>query len=185
MDGTRPRKPTLVDAMILVAATGVGLAVVRTWAPSYYAWSYNPSPPPTWLEWSAFVLPAWAAYLSPVPAAWTIATLILRLFPPRPPLRIACLQAGSSAVLAATMAASVNFVYLVLHVWMKRSGYHEMAFVYTTHSAGIAVGAVWLVLALGAAWKAEPTWIDRWGRTLGAYWLLMIPLQILSLFVRQ
>ena len=57
--------------------------------------------------------------------------------------------------------------------------------VYTTHSAGVAVGAVWLVLALGGAWKAEPTSIDRWGRTLGAYWLLMIPLQILSLFVRR
>ena len=57
MVGTRPRKPTLVDAMILVAATGAGLAVVRTWAPSYYAWSYKPAPPPTWLEWSAFVLP--------------------------------------------------------------------------------------------------------------------------------
>jgi hypothetical protein len=185
MDGSRPRKLTLVDAMIFIAATGAGIAVIRTYAPSYYAWSYNPTPPPTWVEWAAFVLPSWADYLAPIPAAWTIGTLIQRLFPTRPPLRIVCLQAGTAAVLAATVAVSVNSVYLILHVWTMRSAYHEMAFVYTTHSAGIAVGGVWLVLALGGTWRAEPTWIDRWGRALGIYWLLMIPLQFLSLFVRH
>lgn len=185
MEGRGPLKPTLVDAMILVAATGAGLAIVRAWAPSYHAWSYDPTPPPTWLEWAAFVLPSWADYLAPIPAAWTLATLTLGLLRPRPPFRTTCLQFGKSAVVAATVAIALNFVYLILHVWTMRSAYHEMAFVYTTHSAGVAVGAVWLVLALGGVGKAEPTWIDRWGRALGVYWLLMMPLQVLSLFVRH
>jgi hypothetical protein len=87
-------------------------------------------------------------------------------------------------MVAAALAVSVNFVYLLLHVWTNRSVYHEMAFVYTTHSAGLAVAGAWLLLALTGSWVTEPTWIDRWGRVLGVYWLFGIPLQLLSLFVR-
>ena len=184
MESTRPRRPTLADAMIFVAATGAGLAVVRTWGPRYYEWSYSPTPPATWLEWSAYVLPGWADFLAPIPAAWTVATLITWLIRPKPLFRTDGLRAGSAAVVAATVAASANFVYLILHVWTIRSDSHEMAFIYFTHSVGAAVGAAWLVLTLGGAWKAEPTWIDRWGRALGVYWLFMIPLQYLSLFAR-
>jgi hypothetical protein len=36
---------------------------------------------------------------------------------------------------------------------------------------GLAVIGAWLVLASGRRWGAEPSWIDRLGRLLGACWI--------------
>jgi len=47
-------------------------------------------------------------------------------------------------------------------------------------SAASAVGSAWLILFVGGRWRAEPGWIDRFGRLLGAVWLVPIPLSILT-----
>ena len=39
---------------------------------------------------------------------------------------------------------------------------------------GYAVAA-WLTLAIGRRWRPEPSWVNRWGRAIGVFWLLMIP----------
>jgi hypothetical protein len=39
---------------------------------------------------------------------------------------------------------------------------------------GFAVIGSWATLFLGGHWRAEPTWIDRVGRLLGAYWISAI-----------
>ena len=40
-----------------------------------------------------------------------------------------------------------------------------------TSPCGIAVAAVWLVLALSGRWRPEKSWIDRLGRMLGVTWI--------------
>jgi hypothetical protein len=44
------------------------------------------------------------------------------------------------------------------------------------HEVSVAMLAIWVVLAIGRRWHAEPHWRDRAGRALGgawiAYWLL-------------
>jgi hypothetical protein len=42
-----------------------------------------------------------------------------------------------------------------------------------TSPCGLAVAAVWLVLALSGRWRPERSWIDRLGRVLGATWIVI------------
>lgn len=182
MESPKPRRLTLVDAMILVAATGIGLAVIRMWSPAFYTWQYTPIPAPTWLEWSSFVLSAWAFYLAPMPAVWSLAVLILRTLHPRPPLRAAFARAGSAAMLAAAVAIASGVAFLLLD--LRNPSWHEMPFEYTTYSAGIAVAAVWVVLAAAGIWRAHRDWVDVLGRALGVYWILMIPVVLFRSFSR-
>ena len=39
---------------------------------------------------------------------------------------------------------------------------------------GLAVASAWLLLAIGKRWQSEPSWIDRLGRFMGFYWIVMI-----------
>jgi hypothetical protein len=40
-------------------------------------------------------------------------------------------------------------------------------------ASGMMVILVWLVLALGQRWSADPTWIDRTGRVIGGLWIIV------------
>jgi hypothetical protein len=50
---------------------------------------------------------------------------------------------------------------------------------YSLQRNGYAVAAAWLTLAIGRRWRPEPTWVDRSGRAIGFFWLLMIPMYML------
>ena len=45
---------------------------------------------------------------------------------------------------------------------------------------GLTVAMGWLILSLGHRWRPEPSWIDRAGRIVGAYWLLMIVVPLIA-----
>jgi hypothetical protein len=167
------RRFSVLDAMILVAATAVGFAGIRAFSPAFYSYQYTPIPPPPWLNWSAVVLSNWAFYLSPLPAAWTLAALVLRLRPPRPPLRRLMRQPGAVAVFAAMMLILVGVIHYLLD--LHNPSLHGVPFEYTSFSLGCGVGAAWWILALSMRWRAERSWIDRLGRVLGAYWIVMVP----------
>jgi hypothetical protein len=40
-------------------------------------------------------------------------------------------------------------------------------------SAGVAIA--WILLAANGRWRSEPHWLDRMGRTLGWFWIAIIP----------
>jgi hypothetical protein len=166
------RRFSVLDAMILVAATAVGFGGIRACSPAFYSYQYTPIPPPPWLNWLAVVLSNWAFYLSPLPAAWTFAALVLRLRSPRPPLRRLMRQPGTVASFAATMLILIGVVHYLLDVHNPSS--HDGPFQYTSFSLGCGVAAAWLILALSMRWRAERSWIDRLGRVLGAYWIGMV-----------
>jgi hypothetical protein len=37
---------------------------------------------------------------------------------------------------------------------------------------GLAVLVSWVTLLAGRRWRAEPSWVDRFGRAVGVYWIL-------------
>jgi hypothetical protein len=168
------RRLSVLDAMILVAATAMGLAGIRACSPAFYSYQYTPITPPPWLNWLAVVLSNWAFYVSPLPAAWTLAAMVLRLRSPRPPMRRLMRQPGAVAVLAATMLVLIGVVHYLLD--LHNPSLHDIPYQYTSFSLGCGVGSAWWILALGKRWRAEPSWIDRFGRALGAYWVGMVPL---------
>jgi hypothetical protein len=168
------RRFSVLDAMILIASTAVGFAGIRACSPAFYSYQYTPMTPPPWLNWLAVVLSNWAFYLSPLPAAWTLAALVLRLRSPRPPMRRLMRQPGAVAVFAATMLILIGVVHYLLDLHNPSS--HDVPFQYTSFSLGCGVGSAWWILVLGMRWRAERSWIDRLGRVLGAYWVGMVPL---------
>ncbi len=165
---------TVLDAMILVAATAVGFAVIRGCSPEFYTYPYTPIPPPPWLNWSARVFSGWASYVSPLPAAWTLAALMLRLRSPRPSMRRLMRQPGAVSSSAATLLILLGCVHYLLD--LNNPSWHDIPFEFTVFSLGGGVASAWLTLALSMRWRAERSGIDRLGRALGVYWLAMVPL---------
>src|SRR5437764_144442 len=107
----RSRKLTLFDAMFLVAAAGVGLAVfrlvLRTLLGAWFRWeNLIAEPPGGWTGGKVLVrMVEWVAPSLPLAAAWTFAVPVLRLKPPRPSGRRLARQPGTTACLAAILGA--------------------------------------------------------------------------------
>jgi len=168
------RRFSLVDAMALIAATAVGFGAIRGLSPEFYTYGFSPIPPPTWAQWWLVVLASWAFYVMPLPAAWTIAAVGLRFLGPRPGGRRLSARPGMTATVAASVAVAAGLAYYLID--LGNPSWHDRPFESTTYAAGVAVGAAWTVQAIGRRWRAERSWIDRLGRSLGVYWLLMIPI---------
>jgi hypothetical protein len=170
------RSITVLDLLILIAATGAGLGAIRALSPDFdfYASPYSPIPPATLLEWGWITASFRAFYISPLLAAWSLGLVALRLRQPRPDLRSLASQPGWSASCAAAVGVVAGAVMAAIGVY-GRYGIQSF-FDLVPYPVGVAVGAVWLHLAATGHWRPEPSWIDRAGRVLGAAWLAMIPL---------
>jgi hypothetical protein len=89
--------------------------------------------------------------------------LLMRVRQPRPPLRALIGQPGTVAGLA------VTFGLIWVTGWL-----HFLFFgrindgTVTAIAVGVTVALAWTCLALSRQWKAEPSWVDRMGRLLGA-----------------
>ena len=38
---------------------------------------------------------------------------------------------------------------------------------------GLTVLGAWMALIVGGRWRSDPSWVDRLGRFLGVFWVLM------------
>ncbi|MHB1556325.1 MAG: hypothetical protein ACYC61_02475 [Isosphaeraceae bacterium] len=200
---------TLFDAMVLIAATAFGMGGLRmaTGSLAEFAAQFRESlaatgqPEAGWSSWG------WTAYqvyglaaLSTVPFAyaWTMALMVLWFRAPRPHLRRLGRLPGWNACLAATVVVLPSLIVLaglvvvrwfgVLFIpnalpmteafWELKQG---LAFLLIPGLTGTAVLGAWVTPLLGGRWRAEPTWIDRFGRCLGVYWITVIILPIWGL----
>ena len=195
-----PRRFLLSDAIVLVAATAVGLFVFR---PYYGVTSLDRTPPePTapFAGWIACVW-NWLVLASPIVMAWTLAILGVRLRRPRPRMRRLLRQPGFVAGLMAAAVLTLRLcgfasmcVRLVgqptLWIWsVRRTGgggafrglppgnlYFEADhFLATMALVGVSVAGSWLFLLASGVWKPERGWIDRAGRVLGWFWIATLP----------
>jgi hypothetical protein len=191
-----------LDALILVAATAIGLAGLRAsvgdlrevreeLSESLAAIAAPPNEGPTW---------SWAIYsgyglvvtvLVPFCWAWTLAFLALRLRRPRPPWRrLACqpgaIACGSAAFVLVPALVGLIFFWMFLpkvdfesERWQKCLG---CFFILLPAMTGSTVLGAWGSLILGRRYRVEPSWIDRAGRLLGIYWIAAIFLPAWGLF---
>ncbi len=170
-----PRKFTLIDAMVLIAATGIAIVPMRQMSFERF---FERGSSENLYDFGDDL------YLTLIPLVVTGATAlwVLRLRSPRPRLRRVFRQPGMAsctAILCYIPFHLTNWVALdFLGVFHDRFGI--LRFLYIIHAmpeywvprlsgTGSAVAAVWLVLWLGRAWNPEPSWIDRAGRVLGVY----------------
>jgi hypothetical protein len=175
MAATRVRQLSIMDAMILVLGTAVGAALARAYLRGHFAaldlwpktgfdrewlwrvvnWSRGPG--------ACVVVPMMAALLA------------IRLRPPRPRRGRLIHQPGFAACLAIMVWLLLRWIWVATFYYPPRSpppaARFEPLWFEATQYAGEAVVGSWLALALSRRWRPEPSWVDRAGRVLGAYWL--------------
>lgn len=171
----RCRRPSILDAMILTAATAVAFYLMRLCWPRTMGFS-----PHAVREWAGATI---GVSLLP----WTLTFLAIRLLPPRPRVERLMCQPGMAACAA---AAIVIFYGLTCRIVVdigyrvqfpeRRHGIAEFLrnfwYIYGL-PVGPAVAVVWLGLLLGGRWRPERGWIDRLGRTLGILWITFVLFQ--------
>jgi hypothetical protein len=173
MQTVPPRKFSLADAMVLIAAIALGFCLVRlTSPPGSDIWS---SLSMAKGGMSTFVMIQNAGQLvGPFLVTLTFALLMLRLRRPRPHLRRVLSQPGSTACIAATIAIVVEIVWIGSLLAVGSRFIHlSTVFVSYAQQVSFAVLGGWTVLAVSGRWRNDPSWIDRAGRVMGMAWIVM------------
>jgi hypothetical protein len=192
------RRCTVLDVMVLVAATAIGLALVRSYSLQAMSMDFTPIP-----SVPRLMLTIWACILAafPLPVLWSIALFALGLRPPRASLHRLVRQPGFVAAGAVTLVAAIRlagFLMLIARSLGNRSStlgffdgfilrdlfrgpvpvsaiYDSAYFAATAFGTSTAVAAAWLLLAVSGRWRSQPDWLDRLGRGLGIFWIATIP----------
>lgn len=168
--------------MALIAAVALGLALDR-WREAPFdhkvpGISYGTVGASSWLHVLSNGRPS--CYI----IALTLVLIPLRWRRPRPPVTRILRQPGTVACLATIGAIATASAILIVCEWigdMARgfpppTSYSSNAW-YWSNVVGFfipaAVGGAWAALALGGRWSPERSWLDRAGRVLGFYWLVL------------
>jgi hypothetical protein len=178
--GYYPRKFTLFDAMVLIAATAIALLPLRLFLSGYSGLSESLSLAHRIVE-LGFVADA---LICPLALSLSLALWVLRLRQPRPGLPRVFRQPGMAACTAILVYSSFFLTATLISLFLSyfASGvFHNHMFlefnfaiwilIMPMSMMGVTVFAVWIVLWLTGAWRPEPSWIDRAGRVLGTYWV--------------
>jgi len=183
MPSHRCRRFTLGDAMVLIAATACGFALLRGFDTyqrrSQADWTLGGMQLLVTIPYARRILglqaPMW---LTP----WTLAALLLRLRSPRPCLRRVMRQPGALASMLAAVACATSLVMIGKQaaILPLRSPWPVLVplFELCGQLAGILIAGGWLTLALGRAGRRDPGWIDALGTSLGACWLGIVGIRL-------
>jgi hypothetical protein len=188
MPATPCRRFTLLDAVVLVGATGVSLMVANLRFLPMLAIKLSSAATHRSGGHALAALAERLPELGPLLVIYAPVLLALRLRRPRPPLRRLAVQPGFTACAAIALVyaaggllhsvgqslesryANPAAVKVTSLVWVWNILYtHQLA-------GGYAVSAAWLVLIVGRRWRPEASWIDRAGRALGLIFVALVPL---------
>lgn len=197
MNDAPGRRFTVLDAIALVAATAIGIAIVRSNFDDVADWFARPSEGWTVAHLLRAIPPAMIV-LIPCFLSWTAALLVLRFRKPRPHMRSIFMQPGTSACMAVLCGAIFNCLklgtllaveFLLSSFSVPRSlGVTDYSDTYGMLIRGILrvesagpnmpdpaalVLLVWTLLVLSGQWHRENTWVDRAGRRLGVVWIFV------------
>lgn len=174
--------------MILIAATGVGLAAIRyfigTMLDGQTSLTGLLSEPER--GWNAVEVLRRAqdllAALLPIFGGWTLVLPLVQVRRPgglrrrllRKPGVTACISALLGIALGACVMAGSALtgrivdgrLRLPLAGWFRYFALEQLL-IY----AGVAVAAVWVMQAFAGRWKPSGDWVDRLGRLLGLLWI--------------
>jgi hypothetical protein len=190
--GDPVRRFTLLDAMILVAATAIAIPAIwsqidNEWTDAFVP-SYWDRVQGGWRAWPGVMPAVFIADVielaRPCLATWTLALLALRLRRPRPTRRRLLLRPGMVACVAAACVLCLNtlglLAFLLLELCLGRGvpividkGIFSLTVTdWSVDQVAFAVLAAWICLVLGGRRRPERSWIDRGGRALGDAWIL-------------
>jgi hypothetical protein len=181
------RKFQLADAMILVASTALACTALRSqWPlgiPSLLAYTGPKKSINNMLvDFNISIFE-----LSKLTASLTVACLVLWLRQPRPALLHLVLRPGMMACTAATVVLTIRLInhFIVIGILavdgifpvigLSAMNINELEWRRIPSEIGCAVAAAWVVQRISERWRCEPTWLDRTGRILGAFWVGTIP----------
>jgi hypothetical protein len=164
MDKPPIRCLTLADLIILVAASAVGVLILRTAHGGRTVSLFGPLVPP----WSFQI----GTEVSPFLISTAAGLLISRLAQPRPPWRRLFRQPGLVACLVILADLAIGIIFNFGRSWIETLKLPGVNFTFDWYmdvswSSGMEVALAWTILALARAWRPEPSWIDRAGRCLG------------------
>ena len=179
------RRFNLIDAMALVAATAVGLMLVRSlglqfdWKVIFFGLPEGQSVFNALRSGYTGVLA-----LTPILTLWTITLLVLRLRSPCPAARTLTRQPGFVCAIAVALTIAVGVANLAIatvitwghHGWSITAPYSGwlLQFAWSLPAfCGHAVAMAWVVQALSGNLCSEPSWIDRAGRAVGIIWIVV------------
>jgi len=170
MKGER-RRFTLLDAMVLVAATAVGIAAAVEFAESARR-SFGGMPPRNLLA------RYWFDAVSPLLTAWALTLIVLALRPPRARFRrllsrpgvVVCMASAGAAVL---VAIRVTIMVCCMTVKGRGDQWIRMFWWNLIPAVASAVAMAWLLILLGGRWRRSADWIDAAGRALGLAWFAL------------
>ncbi len=169
---------TLFDAMVLVAATAIGLAITRAFLQAL----------PTFVG-KASLSRYQVAGASPCLATWSLALLVLAVRPPRPSYRRLARQPGIAACHASALGIAATVLLSLLDTTLPRMSVKgwplflvNLSFWSSPLIAPMISGA-WLSMTLGGRWPPERNWIGILGRCLGGCWIVLFLIWQLSLRV--
>jgi hypothetical protein len=154
---------TLLDGMILVAATAGGFAL----------WRLVVLPGIDLIMRDATPADFGRVYLSAAPIVLMelVGFMVIRLRQPRPRFRRIMTQPGTVSSVAALTFLIFNAAFsFPAGIEMTPEVLWSDAFLPT--AAGSAVAMAWTVLALSRRCRRERGWIDAFGMILGCYWII-------------
>jgi hypothetical protein len=172
-DQRQRRLFTLGDAMILIIALALGLAVAR---PVISSLAFKIRSLPTNYFRSLGAALALARTLNLMLLCFLYfmlpAFVILRLKRPRAPLRSVIRQPG----FVACAAPCAVFLASLLFALLGASGLAGRIIETSIRVLLVAAAPLaWVSLIATRRWYPEPSWIDRFGRLLGASWMVSVP----------
>jgi len=173
METDARRRFTIADGMILIAAMALSLIKVG-------------SPRSAFVPYLEFAL----AKLSWAGLVFSVALILIRIRSPRPCRDDLWRQPGWIACIA----IMISLTTMLLQFALEDATTAKRAYVgYTGWGANIdesieifrcfalvALGVSWTILGASGRWKAEPSWVDRAGRLIGVFWIVLSVLGAIS-----
>jgi hypothetical protein len=202
MTAYSPRTFTILDAMILLAATAIAFAWSRETTSRIVLFRpihrssqtfREPTKAEIWQQLiKRFPLSTWVQLAVrvaiPFLVMWTATILGLSFRQPRQPVGEFSKTPGFAACLAGTMAITIDAFWITVHYLASSSSWSGLNILTTVNSVDVsfAVAGAWLMLIVLGVWTPEQSWLDRFGRFLGVAWIGLAVLfrgqEVLQLF---
>jgi hypothetical protein len=177
MLGEPSRRFTVLDAMALVAAVGIGLALARA-----YQWSMDSANAAGGVTFTYPLRIRWFGRPAPLLASLTLTLIALRFVGPRPRYRRLVGSPGFAACFAPALGLAITGLTALMDIGTKYLGYsrspiyfHFLAMRSVTFAAPSVAGA-WVTLALLGRWyrQRDRDWVDLGGIVVGVAWLMLL-----------
>ncbi len=172
------RRFTILDGMIFVAASAVGLTVARSVEADASRLPPGARPIQYWI---------WSGPPSCLAFACGLALILARSVPPRPRWRRIARQPGFVASIMAVWPFPIFTLYAMMGASVERptpGSTFSYSFDWLWGTAAfmvpVSVGGAWVALGLSGRWRPEASWVDRAGRALGFFWLASWPVWLIQ-----